>query len=423
LASSTENVNKLTDHLFRHESGKMVAVLTRIFGLSQIEIAEDIVQDAFAQALKEWTFKTPPNPSAWLMMTAKNKAIDVLRRERYKENYSLEAAAELQSEYASVPIIENLFMKNEIKDSQLRMIFACCHPSLAETDQIAFTLKVCSGFSVDEIAAALLSNNETIKKRIQRARKLITENNIKFDIPLGNELKRRLDVALQSIYLLFNEGYNSSNKNDLIRKDLCEEAIRLALMLTENEFINQPKCSALLALMSLLASRFESRLDSKGEIILLEEQDRSKWNTELIQIGLYYLSKSSEGNEISGYHIEAAIVAEHSIAKNFNETNWERILQLYDILIKINSSPVVLLNRAIVIGKISGAKKAIDEINLISSVEKYIKSNHLFSAVLGEMYKQENNHIEAKKYFEKAYELTNSEAEKKLLQKKLNSLK
>ncbi|MBS1493649.1 MAG: sigma-70 family RNA polymerase sigma factor [Bacteroidetes bacterium] len=422
MEASSENVNKLTDHLFRHEAGKMVAVLTRIFGLSQIEIAEDIVQDAFAQALKEWKFKTPPNPSAWLMMTAKNKAIDLLRRERYKENYTLESAAQLRNEYTSVPIIENLFMHNEIKDSQLRMIFACCHPSLAEADQIAFTLKICSGFSVDEIAAALLSNTETIKKRIQRARKLISEKDIKFDIPLGNKLKKRLDVALHSIYLLFNEGYNSSNKSDLIRQDLCEEAIRLALMLSENEFINQPKCSALVALMSLLASRFESRLDSNGEIILLEEQDRSKWNTELINIGLYYLNKSSEGNEISDYHIEAAIVAEHSIAKSFNETNWNRILQLYDILSKINSSPVVLLNRAIVIGKLSGAAKAIEEINLIPGVEKYLKSNHLFSAVLGEMYKQENNSEEAKKYFEMAYDLTNSETEKKLIQKKINLL-
>lgn len=417
MTASNENVNKLTDHLFRHESGKMVAVLTRIFGLPNIEIAEDIVQDAFAQALKEWTYKTPPNPSAWLMMTAKNKAVDVLRRERYKESY----AAELQTEYTSLPIIENLFMQNEIKDSQLRMIFACCHPSLAYADQIAFTLKICSGFSVDEIAVALLSNSETIKKRIQRAKKLITEKNIKFDIPVGVDLKKRLDIALQAIYLLFNEGYNSSDKSDLIRKDLCEEALRLALMLTENEYISQPKCFALVALMSLLVSRFESRLNENGEIILLEEQDRTKWNSELIKIGLYYLNKSSEGNEITDYHIEASIVAEHSIAKNFSETNWESILHLYNALRRINSSPVVLLNRAIVIGKISGAKQAIEEINSIPEIEKYIKSNYLFSAVLGELYIQINKNAEAKKYFEKAISLTNSEAEKKLIQKKLNS--
>lgn len=400
----------------------MVAVLTRIFGLPNIELAEDIVQDAFTQALKEWTFKTPENPAAWLMMTAKNKAIDILRRDRNKKNYEDESSYNLQYEYSSIPIIENLFIHNEIKDSQLRMIFACCHPSLAYADQIAFTLKFCSGFSIDEIAAALLSNHETIKKRIQRAKKFISDKNLKFDIPAGNELKKRLDIVLHSVYLLFNEGYNSGNKSELIRKDLCEEAIRLGLMLTENEYINQPKCYALVALMALLASRFESRLNTDGEIILLEEQDRSKWNTELINLGLYYLNKSSEGNEISDYHVEAAIVAEHSIAKNFNETNWTRILQLYDILIKINSSPVVLLNRAIVIGKLSGAKKAIEEINSIPYIRKYIKSNYLFSAVLGEMHKLENNLDEAKANFEMAFQLTNSQTEKKLLQKKLKSL-
>ncbi len=419
----TQNVNKLTDHLFRHESGKMVAVLTRIFGLTQIEMAEDIVQDAFVQALKEWSFKTPPNPSAWLMATAKNKAIDIIRRERYKENYAQDSAAEMKAEYSSVPIIENLFMKNEIKDSQLRMIFACCHPSLSYADQITFTLKICSGFSVDEIASTLLSNSETIKKRIQRAKKFITENNISFDIPIGGELKKRLDVVLHSIYLLFNEGYSSSNKSVLIRKDLCEEAIRLALMLTENEYISQPKCHALVALMTLLASRFESRLDENGEIILLEEQNRTKWNADLINIGLDYLNKSSAGNELSDYHIEAAIVAEHSIAKNFNETNWQRILTLYDILKQINPSPVVLLNRAIVIGKISGAKPAIEEINSIPDIEKLIGSNHLFSAVLGEMYKQNNNTTEALIYFEKSLQLTNSDTEKKLIQKKINLIK
>ncbi|MBN8572209.1 MAG: sigma-70 family RNA polymerase sigma factor, partial [Ignavibacteria bacterium] len=195
------NVNKLADHLFRHEAGKMVAVLTRIFGLPNIELAEDIVQDAFAQALKEWTFKTPENPAAWLMMTAKNKAIDILRRERHKKNYEEESSFNSQYQYTSIPIIENLFMHNEIKDSQLRMIFACCHPSLAYADQIAFTLKICSGFSIDEIAAALLSNHETIKKRIQRAKKFISEKNLKFDIPAGNELKKRLDVVLHSVYL------------------------------------------------------------------------------------------------------------------------------------------------------------------------------------------------------------------------------
>ncbi len=421
LNATTENIHQLSDHLFRHESGKMVAVLTRIFGLQNIEMAEDVVQDAFAQALKDWTYKIPPNPSAWLMTTAKNKAIDVIRRERYKKKFADETAMMLRSEYSTAPVVENLFMQNEIKDSQLRMIFACCHPELSHSDQIALTLKTCSGFSIDEIATALLTNHETIKKRIQRAKKFIIENNLRFDIPVGNELKNRQDSVLHSIYLLFNEGYNSSNKSELIRKDLCEEALRLLLMLTENEFTNQPKCLALVSLMSLLVSRFEARLDDNGEIILLEDQDRNKWNFDLINIGLDYLNKASVGEELSEYHIEAAIVAEHSTAKSFAETNWQRILSMYDLLAKINLSPVVLLNRAIVIGKISGSKKAIEEINAIPGIEKFIGSNYLFSSVLGEMYRQEKNIEEGKKYFEKAIALTNSETEKKLLQKKLAS--
>ena len=239
----------------------MVAVITRIFGLPNIELAEDVVQDAFAQAIKDWTYQLPANPSAWLMQTAKNKTIDIIRRERHKKKFAEENALLLKSEYTAAYTVENLFMPNEIKDSQLRMVFACCHPALDERDQIALTLKTCSGFSVDEIATALISNPETIKKRLQRAKQFISENNLLFNIPLGHELNNRLNIALQTIYLLFNEGYNSSAQDELIRKDLCEEALRLALMLTENEFTNQPKCSALIALMSLQSSRFNSRLD------------------------------------------------------------------------------------------------------------------------------------------------------------------
>ena len=422
MNSSSENIYKLTDHLFRHQSGKMVAVITRIFGLQNIELAEDVVQDAFAQALKDWTYKIPPNPAAWLMTVAKNKTVDLIRREKYRKRFAEETALLLRSEYTIAPVVENLFLPNEINDSQLRMIFACCHPSLSETDKIALTLKTCSGFGIDEIAAALVTSNESIKKRIYRAKKFITENNLHFVIPSGNELTNRLNTVLHSIYLLFNEGYNSSNKSNLIRKDLCEEALRLALMLTENEYTNQPKSFALVSLMTLLVSRFESRLDEDGEIILLEDQDRSKWNDELIKIGCHYLNNSSEGNELTEYHLEAAIIAEHSTAKNFAATNWQNILAMYNVLIKINPSPMVLLNRAIVISKISGAKAAIAEINSIPDIENFTQTNYLFAAVLGEMYKLENNKATAIRYYERAIALPHSETEKRLIQKKLQQM-
>ena len=415
-------IDQLADHLFRHEWGKMVAVLTRIFGLHNLELAEDVMQDAFAKALKDWTYKIPDNPSAWLMQTAKNKAIDIIRREKYKKEFAEETSALLKSAYTLAPVLEKLFMEHEIQDSQLRMIFACCHPALSESDQIALTLKTCSGFSIQEIAGALLTNSETIKKRIQRAKNSITEKNVRFDIPTGNELKKRLDTVLHTLYLIFNEGYNSSSKEQLIRKDLSEEAIRLSLLLTENNYTNQPKCYSLIALMALLVSRFEARLDENGEIILLEDQDRSKWNKELIGIGIEYLHKASEGDELSEYHIEAAIVAEHSFAKSFADTNWELILSLYDHLIHLNPSPVVLLNRAIVMGKLKEAKAAIGEIRSIKDIGKLMETHYLFSAVLGDLYKQMGNKAQAKNFLEKAINLTDSLAEKKLLKKKLNEL-
>lgn len=400
----------------------MVAVLTRIFGLQNIELAEDVVQDAFAKAIKDWTYKIPENPAGWLMMVAKNKAIDLVRRQRYQKEFAAVMAPLLKSEYTIQPVIDKLFMEAEIQDSQLRMIFACCHPALSETEQVALTLKTCSGFSVDEIARALLSNNEAIKKRLQRAKQFIAEEKLQFDIPIGEDLKTRLDNVLSVLYLLFNEGYNSSSKEELIRKDLCEEAIRLSLLITENKYTNQPKSFSLVALMTLLAARFDARLDEQGEIVLLQDQDRSKWNQDLINIGLHYLNQSAEGNELSEYHIEAAIVAQHSMAENFSETNWPQILAMYDMLAQLNPSPVVLLNRAIVIGKIDGVAKAITTINTISGIDKLSEKHYLFAATLGELHSQLHNQYEARQYFEKAIALTNSPVEKKLLQKKLDAM-
>jgi RNA polymerase sigma factor (sigma-70 family) len=409
----------MADHLFRHEAGKMVAVLTRIFGLHNLELAEDVVQEAFGKALKDWTFRIPDNPSGWLMQTAKNKAIDIVRRQRYQKEFSLEASVLLKSEYTAISIIESLFLDHEIQDSQLRMIFACCHPSLSEADKISLTLKTCSGFGVHEIAVALLSNDEVIKKRLQRAKSFIITENIQFNIPTGGALGARLDTVLHTIYLIFNEGYNSSNKENLIRHDLCEEAMRLALLLTENSFTKYSKCYALLALLTLQASRFDARLDDGGDVILLEEQDRSKWSRELIDIGLKYLEQAMTGDELSEYHLEAAIVAEHAGIRNFSDTNWVRILSLYEMLASINSSPMVLLNKAIVIGKIKGPQNAIDAMMHIPEVEKLIDEHYLFAATMGEMHRQLDKKEKARTFLMKALDLTQSIPERKLLQRKL----
>ena len=423
LLADDKSIEKLTDHLFRHEAGKMIAVLTRIFGFQNLDLVEDVVQEAFAKALNDWRFRIPENPSGWLITVAKNKAIDIVRRQRHQNEFASEVSALLKSEYTASPVIENLFLDHEIQDSQLQMIFACCHPSLDVEDQIALTLKTCSGFSTTEIASAFLSNAEAIKKRLQRARAFLSERKIRLDIPSGNELRKRLDSVLHALYLLFNEGYNSSSKDELIRKDLCEEAIRLSLLLTRHPLVDEPKCYALVALLCLLSSRFDARLDNNAEIILLEDQDRSKWNTDLISIGLGYFERSMKGDELSEYHLQAAIVVEHTIAGKFANTNWERILSLYDMLTACNRSPVILLNRAIVVGKISGPEKAVQEISRIPGVEKFLQTHYLFPAVMAEMLRQSGDTARALRLLKQAEDLASSPTEKKLIQRKTAALR
>jgi RNA polymerase sigma factor (sigma-70 family) len=415
------DVDKLTDHLFRHEAGRIIAVLTRLFGFQNADLVEDVVQEAFAKALHDWRFRVPDNPSAWLIQVARNKAIDAVRRQRHQREFSAETSALLESGYTASPTIDNLFLDHEIQDSQLQMIFACCHPSLDPEDQIALTLKTCSGFSVAEIASALLTSTEATKKRLQRARTFLAGHKIKLTIPTGSELNNRLDRVLHALYLLFNEGYNSSSKDELIRKDLCQEAIRLALLLTNHPLVQSPKCHSLVALLALLSSRFEARLDENSEIVLLEDQDRSKWNRELINIGLSYFEKSMDGDDVSEYHLQAAIVAEHSIAPAFEQTNWSRILTLYDMLLRRDDSPVVTLNRAVVVGRISGPEKGIEEIMNIPGIESLLNTHYLFAAILGDFYCKTGDHQRALALLERAERMTNSEVEKRLLRRKMRT--
>jgi len=238
----------LVDHLFRHEAGKMIAVLTRLFGMHNLSMAEDVVQDAFLKATQTWKFKTvPDNPSAWLMQVAKNKALDILRRKNVADHYSAELSTQLQE--ATDNYVDQVFLDTEIEDSQLQLIFACCHPSLKEEDKVALTLKTVSGFGVKEIAKALLTQEETIQKRVYRAKQFIQQNNIVLEIPAGKALQQRLDTVHTVLYLIFNEGYNASKSDELIRKDICAEAMRLCLLLCEHKTVTHPASFALLALM------------------------------------------------------------------------------------------------------------------------------------------------------------------------------
>jgi len=407
-----KNINQLVDHLFRHESGKMIAVLSRLLGLQNIEIAQDLVQDTLLQAMSTWGYKSvPDNPSAWLYRVAKNKAIDFLRREKKFKEVSPQYSYLLQSEYTLASTVNNLFLENEIQDSQLRMMFACCHPSIQEESQIALTLKTLCGLSVNEISKAFLTTEETIAKRIYRAKEKIKAEKIELEVPQNDELSTRVDTVLKSLYLLFNEGYKSSNPDKLIREDLCEEAMRLCFLLTQHSLTALPRTKALLALMCFQASRFDSRLDDKNNIILLKHQDRSKWNRSLMNKGFELMEESTEPFEVSSYHLEAAIASQHAAARSFEQTNWKSIYHLYEMLYQLQPNPIVAMNKAIASSYAISKQNALKELQQIKGLEDH----HLYYVSIGEMYFDLENKPEAKKFFEKALELTSSGYEQQLL--------
>jgi predicted RNA polymerase sigma factor len=305
---------------------------------------------------------------------------------------------------------------------KLRMIFSCAHPLLKEEDRIALTLKTVSGFSAQEIAKSLLTNEAVVQKRLFRAKEFIRNNNIQFNIPVGKPLEDRLDTVHAILYLIFNEGYNSVKANELIRKDLCAEAMRLCKLLTEHRRCSQPATFALLSLMCFHAARFESRLNEHNELVLLQEQDRTKWNKELIAIGYNYLNQSAAGPELSVYHIESAIAAEHCMAQNFKETNWARMLCLYDLLLEAKPSATVKLNRAVVLAEMGNTAAAIESILSIEKIQQLTGTHYIYSAVLGDLYKRLSDEVKAKQYLQQAHDLTNSEAEKRLIKDKMEAV-
>ncbi len=416
-----QSPKQLVDHLFRHESGKMVAVLTRVFGIHNLELVEDTVQETFLKALQVWKYGAlPDNPSAWLMQVARNRTIDLIRRQQKLAGISGELSLRLQHEAESS--IAYFFLDTEIADSQLRMIFACCHPALSTEDQVALTLKTVSGFGVQEIARALVSNEAAVQKRIYRAREYIRTNNVQFELPSGLALTGRLESVYTVIYLLFNEGYSSLKADELIRHDLCAEAMRLCTLLAEHRVVSQPPCFALLSLMCFQASRFDSRIGGDNTIILLRDQDRSKWDRELIKMGYQFLDQSAIGDQLSVYHIESAIAAEHCLAPDYASTNWAALLRLYDHLLARKPIPIVQLNRAIILAVTDGVGAAIDSIMDIAGIGHLLARHYLYPAVLGDLHGRAGNSMESRRLLEQACALTPSLAEKKLLQEKIAAL-
>jgi RNA polymerase sigma factor (sigma-70 family) len=421
VPSLNEPVQQLTDHLFRNEAKKMVSILTKIFGIENLETAEDVVQDTLLQAMNVWKLKgIPDNPSAWLFRVAKNKAIDIIRRNKHSVQFDFSDKEKilLTSEYTLTATMENFWKEEFIKDDLLRMMFACCHPQISKENQITLMLKTLCGFSTTEIAKAFLTNEDTVSKRLYRTKEFFRENKIKLVIPSIDEIKKRTDAVLNAIYLLFNEGYNSTNSEELIRKDVIAEAMMLCKLLTENDHTQQPEVFALMALICFHSSRSESRLTAEGEIILLPMQDREKWNASLIDEGNEYMNKAAFGDVVSAYHIEAAIAYEHCSAKLFKETNWKRILEYYEWLCKISPSPINELNKAVAVMELYGPERALHELQSINDKKK-LESYYLYHSLLGEIYSRINNFSSAKQHFETAIQLTHSETERKMLKNKI----
>ncbi len=419
LVNDPNSIEQVIDHLFRHESGKMVAVLSRMFGIQDLEFAEDVVQETMIKALSQWKFHgIPENAQAWLYTVAKRKVIDELRRRRLNDRLPNEHTALLSSEWTLSSTVDQFFLESEIEDSQLRMFFACCHPSIPQESQIALVLKTLCGFGVDEIARAFLSNEETIAKRLYRAKEKLRSETITLEVPVGSELEPRLDSVLQCIYLMFNEGYSSSHPDTIIRRDLSLEAMRLCKLLTEHPLTNKPYVNALMALLCYGASRFDARLDEHGNIMRLTEQDRNKWDRQLIKIGNYYLGRSAIEENISKYHLEAAIMSVHAEAEQYEETNWSLIVELYDQLLSSHPSSVIRLNRAIALGYARSPEEAISELLSIKGLDSY----YLYHAALGDLYFRIKDFSKARQSFEEAISKTASRSEQELLLRKIKSV-
>ena len=415
-ADKQSQVSRVVEHLFRHESGKMVAILTGIFGIAHLNLAEDVVQEALIRALQTWPFYgIPDNPSAWIMRASRNLALDVVRREKVFRDKEPEIVRLMEQRQGTE---ETIFGEQEIADDRLRMMFVCCHPSIPPEAQVALALKTLCGFSPIEIARAFLTTETAIAKRLTRAKQRIREAQIPFEIPAGEELARRLDGVLQSLYLLFNEGYKASSGDRLVREEICEEAIWLTDLLVRHPLCNQPRAHALLALMLLSAARLPARVDAEGDLLRLQEQDRSLWNQPMIARGMFHLAQSAAGAEISDYHLQASIAACHCAAKDYAATDWRRILELYDQLMQFDPSPVAALNRAVALAEVRGPKAGLEAVKGIENVRS-LENYYLFHAVLGEFELRLRHFESAAVHFRNALRLAEIKSEKVFLTKKL----
>jgi RNA polymerase sigma factor (sigma-70 family) len=415
----TPDPAELDPRFFRHESGRMVVALTRLFGIHNLALAEDVVQDAFCRAIEVWKFRgIPANPSAWLMATAKNRALDLLRRERTARTCAPELSRLLESEWTLVPAIHEVFAAHAIRDEELRMMFSCCHPRLPEPAQVAIILNILCGFSVGEVAAAFLSSHAATEKRITRGKKVLASSKRLFELSSATDLTTRLSAVHRALYLLFNEGYHGASEQAAVRTELCREAMRLTALLLANPLAATPATHALGALMCFNAARLPERIDSAGNLKPLADQDRTRWDPNLIREGIRLLESAATGTNVTEYHIEAAIAAVHARAPNNEATDWPAIVNLYDSLLTLKPSPVVALNRAIAVAQHQGPTRGLAEIAAIPDPAR-LATYPFYFAAMGELELRNAQPTQARAHLQKALKLARNPAERKFLKHRL----
>lgn len=407
----------LPEHYFRHEFGRLVSVLSRRFGLHRVELCEDAVQTALLRAVQSWPQRgLPDDKSAWLYRVAQNEVLGALRRAKRTQS-CVDEAEEVANDASTE---QTVYLEHEVKDDQLRMLFVCANPAIPRESQIVFALKILCGFSVEEIALRLFQSPEAIYKRLQRARAALREHIEDSDTPTVEECARRLPAVLDILYLLFTEGYSSAQPEKLIRHELCEEAIRLGRLLEEHAVGAAPEVPALLALMYLDAARFDSRVDGAGGLLLLEEQDRSLWDRDLIHIGISYLHRSARGEVFTRYHAEAAIAAEHCLAPTYKETRWDEIARLYQMLEAVTPSPINTLNRAIAMAEWKGLDAGLALLEALKP-PPWLLGYYLWDATLGELYRRKGDRERATTHLMRALGAAPTHAERALLRRRLEA--
>jgi RNA polymerase sigma factor (sigma-70 family) len=413
----TDDLRQLADHLFRHEAGRMVASLVRLLGVRHLALAEDAVQDALVRALETWKFASAPeNPAGWLMRAARNRAVDLLRHQAHADRLG----PALMESLEPAPSGAEASRVQAIPDDELRLMFSCCDPRLARPAQVAVILKYLGGFSVREVAQAFLSSEAAVEKQLFRSRRLLGERGALFEVGDPEQVRARLPAVHEAIYLLFNEGYHGAHPQQAVREELCQEAVRLGVLLSRLPAAAVPETQALLALFCFLAARLPARVDDDGNLLLLAEQDRGRWDQHLVEEGLRRLDASAEGNVLTAWHLEAAIAARHASARSFAETDWPSIRELYDLLLRLRPSPIVALNRAIALGMAEGPEAGLQALADITDRER-LRRYPFLPAALAELESRAGRPERATELLVSALRLARNPAERELLARKLEA--